>query len=186
MGVSSTFDRPALLLLLLLVPILWMRFRDTPGGSRACLALKCAVFTALAIALAGPWGRMPMRRLAVTMVVDTSSSMSRESLKRAMGLLGDLVRKNSNAELRLITFGEKARLESIPEGGAEANLPPNAPGVESATDVEAGLQLALATFPQQGAQRVVLVSDGNENRGNALTAALRARDRGVAIFTVDR
>jgi len=184
MGVSSTFDRPALLLLLLLVPILWMRFRDTPGGSRACLALKCAVFTALAIALAGPWGRMPVRRLAVTMVVDTSSSMSRESLKRAMGLLGDLVRKNSNAELRLITFGEKARLESIPEGGAEGNLPPNAPGVESATDVEAGLQLALATFPQQGAQRVVLVSDGNENRGNALTAALRARDRGVAIFTV--
>lgn len=184
MGVSSTFDRPALLLLLLLVPVLWMRFRRTPGGSRTCLALKCAVFAALVVALAGPWGQMPVHRLAVTMVLDTSSSMSRESLKRAMELLGDLVRKSSNAELRLITFGEQARLETIPEGGAEANLPPSTPGMESATDVEAGLQLALATFPQQGVQRVVLVSDGNENRGSALTAALRARDQGVAIFPV--
>src|SRR5260370_34896812 len=45
------------------------------------------------------------------------------------------------------------------------------------------MQLALSTFPAQGARRILLISDGNETQGNALTEALRARERGVAIFT---
>ncbi len=53
-----------------------------------------------------------------------------------------------------------------------------------ATDIEGGLQLALSTFPERGARRIVLVSDGNETQGHALTEALRARERGVEIFTV--
>ena len=53
-----------------------------------------------------------------------------------------------------------------------------------ATDIEGSLQLALSTFPQQGARRIVLVSDGNETQGHALTEAIRARERGVEVFTV--
>jgi uncharacterized membrane protein len=53
-----------------------------------------------------------------------------------------------------------------------------------ATDIQGGLQLALSTFPEHGARRIVLVSDGNETQGRALTEALRARERGVEIFTV--
>jgi uncharacterized membrane protein len=52
------------------------------------------------------------------------------------------------------------------------------------TDIEGALQLALSTFPAQGARRILLISDGNENRGHALTEALRARERGIAVFTV--
>ena len=50
--------------------------------------------------------------------------------------------------------------------------------------MEAALQLALDTFPFEGAWRVLLISDGNENRGNALSAALRARALGVPVFIV--
>ena len=42
----------------------------------------------------------------------------------------------------------------------------------------------VSTFPSQGARRILLISDGNENRGHALTEALRARERGVTVFTV--
>jgi len=52
------------------------------------------------------------------------------------------------------------------------------------TDIEGAMQLALSTFPVQGARRILLISDGNENRGHALTAALRAREQGIAVFTV--
>ena len=53
-----------------------------------------------------------------------------------------------------------------------------------ATNIEEAMQLALSTFPSEGARRILLISDGNENRGHALTEALRARERGVAVFTV--
>src|SRR5260370_19757670 len=53
-----------------------------------------------------------------------------------------------------------------------------------ATDIEDAMQLALSTFPAHGARRILLITDGNENRGHVLTEALRARESGVAVFTV--
>jgi hypothetical protein len=49
-----TFDQPIFLLLIGLLPILWVWMRRMPGASQSCLVLKCAAFTALVIALAGP------------------------------------------------------------------------------------------------------------------------------------
>ena len=66
-----TFDRPAFLLLLLLLPVLWMWFGRAPGVSRAGLAFKCASFACLVVALADPSARMLTRRLAVTVLMDT-------------------------------------------------------------------------------------------------------------------
>src|SRR6476660_9936078 len=119
-----------------LLPILWWWMRKAPGASRACLALKCAAFAALAIALADPWAPMRVEKLAVTVLVDTSASMPR-----------DLVRKKSGADLRLITFAERPTLRSVPEQADKVSIPE---GVDSkdgmATDIEGAMQLALSTF----------------------------------------
>jgi Ca-activated chloride channel family protein len=180
-----TFERPIFFLLLLLLPLVWMQMRKSPGASRACLALKSLVFAALVIALADPWAQILVQKLAVTVVMDNSSSMPRESLERGQAILRDLVRKKSAAELRLITFAENARLQPVASQADKVTIPQ---GVDQAggmtTDIEGSLQLALSTFPQQGARRVVLVSDGNETRGDALAEAIRARERGVEVFTV--
>jgi Mg-chelatase subunit ChlD len=180
-----TFDRPIFLLLLLLLPLPWLLLRRTPGASRVCLALKCLAFAALALALADPWAQLLVQRLAVTVVMDTSASMPRESLERGQAILRELVRKNSGAELRLITFSEHALQQPV---AAQANNVTIPQGVDlnggMATDIEGGLQLALSTFPERGARRIVLVSDGNETQGHVLTEALRARERGVEVFTV--
>jgi Ca-activated chloride channel homolog len=180
-----TFDQPIFLLLLGLVPILWWWMRKAPGASRACLALKCAGFAVLAIALADPWAPMRVEKLAVTVLMDTSASMPRESLQHGEGMLRDLVRKKSGADLRLITFAERPTLRSVPEQADKVSIPEGVDPKEGmVTDIESAMQLALSTFPAQGARRILLISDGNENRGHALTEALRARERGVAVFTV--
>jgi Ca-activated chloride channel homolog len=180
-----TFDQPIFLLLLGLVPVLWWWMRKAPGASCACLALKCAVFAVLAIALADPWAPMRVEKLAVTVLMDTSASMPRESLQRGEAMLRDLVRKNSGADLRLITFGEHPSLRTVPAQADQVSIPQGVdPKDGMATDIEGALQLALSTFPAQGARRILLISDGNENRGHALTEALRARERGIAVFTV--
>src|SRR3984893_18768197 len=159
--------------------------RKAPGTSRACLGLKCAAFAVLAIALADPWAPMRVEKLAVTVLMDTSASMPRESLQHGEGMLRDLVRKKSGADLRLVTFAERPRLRSVPEQADKVSIPQAVDPKEGmATDIESAMQLALSTFPAQGARRILLISDGNENRGHALTEALRARERGVSVFTV--
>ena len=60
-----TFDQPLFLLLLLLLPVLWIWLRRLPGASLPCLALKCAAFAVLVIALADPWAPMRVQKLAV-------------------------------------------------------------------------------------------------------------------------
>lgn len=156
-----------------------------PGASSACLALKCAVFAVLVIALADPWASMRMQKLAVTVLLDTSASMPRESLLHGEAMLRDLVRKNSGAGLRLITFAGRPNLRPVPQQADKVSIPEGVDPKEGmSTDIEGAMQLALSTFPVQGARRILLISDGNENRGHALTAALRAREQGIAVFTV--
>ncbi len=179
-----TFEQPIFLLMIGLLPILWLWMRRMPGASHTCLALKCAAFCALVIALAGPWAPLRVEKLAVTVLMDTSASMPRESLQRGEVMLRDLVRKNSGADLRLITFAEHAKLRTVPAQADQVSIPQGIDPKEGmATNLEEALQLALNTFPSQGQRRILLISDGNENRGHALTEALRAREGGVAIFT---
>ena len=49
------------------------------------------------------------------------------------------------------------------------------------TDLGGAIKLALATFPEDSARRIVVVSDGNENRGNAIEQALAAKELGVQV-----
>lgn len=144
------FYRPLFLLLLLLIPVFWVWFRRTPGASRTCWILKCAVFAALVIAIADPWAAMTVQRLAVTVLMDTSASMPRQSLERGQTILRELVSKNSNAELRLITFAELPRLRPVPAKVSQVTIPQGLdPDGSMSTDLEGGLQLALSTFPNE-------------------------------------
>jgi Ca-activated chloride channel homolog len=180
-----TFERPIFFLLLLLLPVVWLLMRKSPGSSRACLVLKGIVFIVVVIALADPWAAILVQKLAVTVLMDTSASMPRESVERGQAILRDLVKKKSGAELQLITFADSAKLQPVAAKAENVTIPQalDANG-GMATDIEGSMQLALSTFPQRGARRIVLVSDGNETQGHALSEAIRARERGVEVFTV--
>ena len=49
------------------------------------------------------------------------------------------------------------------------------------SDIAAAIKLALASFPEDTARRLVILSDGNENRGNALEQAFAAEGLKVQI-----
>jgi Ca-activated chloride channel homolog len=179
-----TFDRPTFFLLLLFLPVLWIWARKKRGTLHISFALKSLVYALLVAALAGPRAQLPVRHVAVTLLADTSASMPRESIAQSQALLRDLDRANSSAELRLITFAGEAQLRDVPADPEKVVISDNAePAAGMETDLEGAIHLALSTFPKQGARRVLLVSDGNETRGDALAAALRARADGVNIFT---
>ena len=52
------------------------------------------------------------------------------------------------------------------------------------TNLESALQLAEATFPADAAKRVVVVSDGNENVGQAVPQARKMAAEGIGIDVV--
>ena len=179
-----TFDRPIFFLLLFALPILWIWARKKRGASYKSFALKTAIYTVLVTALAGPHAQLPVRHLAVTLVADTSASMPRESIAQSQAIMRELDGANSNADLRLITFAGDAQFHDVPSDPqkvaiSDSDMP--ASGME--TDLESAIDLALSSFPKQGARRILLVSDGNETHGDALAAALRARGEGVTVFT---
>src|SRR5262249_12079417 len=82
----------------------------------------------------------------------------------------------------LIVFGRRPRLELPPSDTPRFNLR-ELPSIEdgNATDISAALKLALASFTDGTAKRIVLISDGNKSAGGAGGRPRRAQSLGVQI-----
>ena len=175
-----TFNHPGFLALLVLLAPLWFWMRALPDTSRICLALKCAGYAALVLALADPQARVLGNSMAITLLMDTSVSMPRDAIQRGENLLRDLVARNSGADLHLITFANHPSLQTVPTQPEKVTIPQGIDRTEGmATDLEAALHLALTTLPARGTRRVILVSDGNETHGHVLAEAARAKELGT-------
>ncbi len=161
------------------------------------LGLRCLGVAALALALAEPRLRQPNEHVTVLFVVDRSQSIPEEPgseagnrvdlrANRVLRFLNDAVRQRGAGHERdqagLIVFGRRPRLELPPSDAPRFNLK-DLPGVSdgSATDIAAALKLALASFPEGTGKRIVLISDGNENLGNAEEQGRLAGSLGVQI-----
>ena len=191
-NLSITFGQPWWLILIpLILPLLvWMGFRSLAGlGSvRRALAilLRAGVITLIVLALAETQTVRRLDRLATLFVVDVSNSVPREQQMAAIEYVRGASKKRRQDDMAgLIVFGKAPRVE-VPPAPSELNLPM---GIESTIDPEntdpgAALKLALAAFPEDTARRVVMISDGNENRGNLLEQAMAAKSLGVQVDVV--
>lgn len=173
---------PALIVLVLIV---W-RVRLLPriyGGRRRWIQ-GAIVLAGLAAALAVGGLELGHRidRLAVIYVLDQSRSVAEN--EDPQELLARMREANGAMEVGdragLVVVGAGAATDLLPSpdppfGTVRASVP------RDATDLAAGLRRALADLPAEHAGRVVLISDGVENRGDALDVAAVAAGRGVSI-----
>jgi hypothetical protein len=93
-------------------------------------------------------------------------------------------RRNDRAGV--ILFGKRPRLVLPPAAVDRMPIDELAAGPIDGnyTDIAAALKLALASFPEGTAKRVVLISDGNENIGSAEEQAALAKQNDVQIDTL--
>jgi hypothetical protein len=89
------FDRPIFFLLLLGLPAGWIWARRQAPNAQISFALKALAYAALVIALAGPRMDLPIHRLAVTVLADTSASMPRQSIQRSEKLMSEIAKRGS-------------------------------------------------------------------------------------------
>src|SRR5207245_4682548 len=86
-------------------------------------------------------------------------------------------RMGPNDTAGVLVFGGDAYVEFMPSPKLRVT---NIASVVSRdyTDLAGALRLALAAFPEDAQKRIVLLSDGNENLGNAVEEATAAASAG--------
>ena len=198
-----TFLHPWWLVLLLLVPVFGLlsapRLNRSEPRPWVALGLRSAGVVCLAVALAEPQLRQPNDHVTVLFVVDRSKSIPEEWVDKLGGgkedvrerrirtFINDTVAQRGARHARdragLIVFGRRPRLELPPSDAPRFNLTGELPAATDGnyTDIAAALKLAMASFTDDTGKRIVLISDGNENLGNAEEQARLAKTLGVEI-----
>ncbi len=157
--------------------------RLSPARRRLFLVMRAAAAVLITLGLAGLALTLFTDRLSVFFLLDQSRSVTAEERAGAVGVIEAVRRGLRSADTAsLVRFGADAQLEALP---ANAPLDPEGGEVDgSATDIAGALQFSLAQAERGSSPRVVLFTDGNENRGSAAAAAQVARSFGARIFTV--
>ncbi|HYN89361.1 MAG TPA: VWA domain-containing protein [Ardenticatenaceae bacterium] len=186
---SISFAYPATLWLLLLVPLalglaLAGRARMPRGRRIASLGLRGLILTLLVLAAAGAQIRRPVDQLAVAFLVDASDSVSPAARQQATEFIrGAVERMPRGDEAAVVVFGKDALVERT--ASAARTLPDLASvPIATRTDIAEAIQLGLALLPADRQKRLVLLSDGQPNEGDARQAAELAAARGVTLDVV--
>jgi uncharacterized membrane protein len=196
--------RPWWLLLLGCVPwLVFLSYRSLAGLGPmrrwVALGLRSALVGLLVLALAEVRLNHESEIVTVLFVLDRSQSVPEEleadprtsrtidrRFERIKEFINDSVRQRGSGHERdragLIVFGRQPRLELQPSDAPRLNFTEVASPIDgSNTDIAAALKLALASFPEGSARRIVLISDGNETLGDALAQARLAKQNRVEI-----
>lgn len=204
---SLELAQPWWLVGLLLVPVMvYLGFHSLAGLGPVrrwtALGIRCSLVAMLVLTLAEPRLRRPNENVCVMYLVDRSLSVPPEMVTTA----GDGERDqrwlrvqqfiNSAVQQRgaghrndlsgSIMFSRRPKLvlppapvdKLIVNDSLAGSMDPNY------TDIAAALKLAMASFPEGTGKRIVLLSDGNENLGNAEDQAALAKQNGVQIDVV--
>lgn len=184
-----TFIHPSALWLLLLIPLtagLSLLGSRRPTHSRfwSGLALRILLLSLVILALAGIQIRTPADNLTAVFVLDVSDSVTPEEQARGETIIQEAVRNMpSSDQAAIVVFGEEALVEQLTSDTRTLPDIASVP-ITTRTDIASALQLALALFPDDGAKRMVLLSDGRQNIGQAIEQAELAAVHGIELSYV--
>ncbi len=187
------FNRPvALLLPAVLALVLAWRFSLLPARMtkwRKGLVVFFSSLAALAAALAvaEPELGRPLDRMTILVMIDRSRSIDLvPGAETRMQMEQKLAEKGMHDDDRTgtIVFGAEAATEDPPRPKSDLPPPQRIEVGRDGTDIEAAIRRALAELPSDTAARLVLVSDGVQTRGDALSAAAASVAADVPIDVV--
>ena len=181
-----SFDHPYVLLLIvplgLFTAVVWQLGYLGLGRARraASLATRLLLIALIVVGLAGPHLVLAQSRQAVVFVADLSASDARSASSMQDVINQAAIRRPSNGMLGVISTGRQAVVEQPVSpltsfDGFQSTLDP------SYTNLESGLDLAGALMPDGYRKRVVLLSDGQQNVGDAVGAARVLQAEGVRV-----
>ncbi len=182
------FTHPYYLLLLApaLAWVFWFTWKSdvqvSPWRRWTAAALRVLVLTALVFAIAGLEMLRPIEGMNVFFLLDRSDSIPAAQQEAAREYVVKVAKqKKSRDKAGVIVFGSEASIEASPGSALDLQKIQAVVGTER-TDIAAAVRLGTAAFPETGQKRLVLLTDGNENLGDVMSAVLGASQQlGVTV-----
>lgn len=175
--------------LLLLPPTVawtvWLAWKSdaslSPWRRWASSGVRLVGLLALIFALAGLQWKRPENGMVVFFLLDRSDSVPSAQQEQSRDQANRWARnKEERDQGGFLIFGTDAALETTASSVAEAEKIQAVVGTER-TDIAGAIRLGTAAFPESGQKRLVLLSDGNENMGDAMAALIAAKPLGVTL-----
>lgn len=163
---------------LLLLAEWWIygRKRARAGRERRLMAaLKLAAVLAALAALIEPSISVNESKMAVNVLVDTSSSVDEKDISQSATVVRTIQENRGRNEVRVLPFARHLQPGAVGRANGEEGM---------ATNIESALREAMTVLPSGLVPRMVLVSDGRETLGSAARAAYQARQLGIPVDTV--
>ncbi|MGH7200473.1 MAG: hypothetical protein ACREJB_07700, partial [Planctomycetaceae bacterium] len=185
-GYGLELTRPEFLFGLVALPLLaWYFHRslvDLPRRQRwVSLVVRSLIVLLLVLSLAGLMLLEPTRELFVIFAVDQSLSVSEESRSETTRFIEQAKRQAGDNQFAVLPFAaEPGEIDGEPEK-VRAKRKRTEEEIEKGTDIAGTIEVAAAAIPPHYVPRIVLLTDGNETRGDALRAALSG---GITIDAV--
>ncbi|MFM9963926.1 MAG: VWA domain-containing protein [Planctomycetaceae bacterium] len=179
------FTHPGWLAAVVAVPwVVWYFRRSLVDFARwqrvVSTSVRVAIVLLLVLALAGLTWLRPTARQFVILVVDQSLSVSQE-IRDETSAADRYLDELSAAQV----IGSEDRSAFVPFGarpGAVSLERPTPPARQDefydGTDIAAAIEAAAAAMPPDYVPRILLLTDGNQTKGDALQAALATANRG--------
>jgi len=185
--VGAELATPLGLLGLLAVPAAVLVWRRLPPplsrrGAQASLALRCAGLLLIALALSGFALQLPASAQTLIVVVDRSASMETALGGEAATVQQLRAGLHAGDRFGIVTFGGDAIVEQPAVTAADSVFSSFATQPDgNATDIEGALRLAASLLPGDTLKHIVILSDGRQNTGDALTEVALLRQAGIRV-----
>ncbi len=178
-----TFVHPWVLLLVPL-PMFWLAYSWRSVTRHLTFILKALSLAAILLAFAEPTITLPQTKTGAVILVDTSTSITRDDLARASSMVAEMARHKHGNWMRVIPFARDTRRIRPDElsGGLHFINTSNSAG--NGTDFEAALTDSIAMMPPGHIPRIVLISDGNENEGSTSRAIAELQRLHLPVDTI--
>jgi uncharacterized membrane protein len=168
--------------------VIWFAWKTdvqvSPWRRWTALGIRIVVLTALVFAMAGLQWLRSVEGMNVFFALDRSDSIPSPQQEAAREYVNRICKeKKKEDKAGVIVFGAEASIESSHNAAVALEKVQAVVGTER-TDLAAAIRLATAAFPETGQKRLVLMSDGNENIGDAMSAVLTAKPLGVTVDVV--
>jgi len=188
--VKIQFTHPYYLLLLPLALgwVIWLAWKSDVQISKwrrwLAFSIRAVIVTGLVLALAGLQLLRAMEGMNVFFLLDRSESIPQAQQDQARAYVTkSTADKKREDKAGMIVFGSEANIETTANTAVEDAKVYAVVGKDR-TDIAGAIRLGTAAFPETGQKRLVLMSDGNENMGDAMGAMLAARQLGVTMDVV--
>ncbi len=188
------FTHPEFLKLFYVIPIFWLialiGIKKLPIWRLLLSSIfRSVVFGVIVLVLAGlSKVEKDLKDLEVIYLVDRSNSIDDDGKAWIDKYVQNLDSKlPEDVKRELSVFGLNTKLaydmEKLPDAGDLSKDIDLADLNVDRTNIENAIVSNIGRFDSSAAKRIVLVSDGNENAGNVLKAAMLAMNADVEIFT---